>query len=87
MSQKNWPTDAQILFYLKHYCKEMEIPLEKLQMINEIKQFALVSHIYWFLWSLVQDKISLISFDYKAYAYDRLLAYRELKAKLSVGNS
>ena len=85
----NWPTDNQILFYLKHYCKEMEIPLDKTQMLlgrghqilwrqqrydvissliiplTEIKQFALVSHIYWFLWSLVQEKVSLIRFDYK----------------------
>merc|ERR1711917_16662 len=61
----NWPTDNQILFYLKHYCKEMEIPLDKTQMLLEIKQFALVSHIYWFLWSLVQEKVSLIRFDYK----------------------
>ena len=29
----NWPTDNQILFYLKHYCKEMEIPLDKTQML------------------------------------------------------
>jgi len=78
----NWPTDNQILFYLKHYCKEMEIPLDKTQMLLEIKQFALVSHIYWFLWSLVQEKVSVIRFDYKSYAYDRLQAYRELKARI-----
>ena len=33
--------------------------------LKEIKKFALVSHIYWFLWSLVQEKVSLIRFDYK----------------------
>jgi len=61
----NWPSETQIIYFLKHYCKEAGCEFDKEKMVEEIKKFAMVSHIYWFLWSLVQAKISLIKFDYQ----------------------
>ena len=56
-------------------------------MLLETKQFALVSHVYWFLWSLVQDKVSRIKFDYQACSIYKLYnTVRRIALKIIVNN-
>uniref|UniRef100_A0A8C1R2U3 ethanolamine kinase n=1 Tax=Cyprinus carpio TaxID=7962 RepID=A0A8C1R2U3_CYPCA len=47
-------------------------------------RFALASHFFWGLWSVIQAKISTIEFGYMEYAMARFDAYFELKKKLRV---
>lgn len=48
---------------------------------NEIGRFTLLSHVGWAVWSLVQEQISNIEFDYIAYGRHRLQGYDYFKAK------
>ena len=50
--------------------------------INEANEFALVSHIYWMLWSFIQKRVSDIVFGYDEYAMDRYDAYKKLRSEL-----
>ena len=50
--------------------------------INEANEFALVSHIYWMLWSFIQKRVSDIVFGYDEYAMDRYDAYKRLRSEL-----
>jgi len=47
-------------------------------------RFALASHFFWGLWSIVQAKISSIEFGYMDYAQARFDAYFDQKRKLGV---
>lgn len=47
-------------------------------------RFALASHFFWGLWSIVQAKISSIEFGYMDYAQARFDAYFHQKRKLGV---
>ncbi|XP_055987613.1 choline kinase alpha isoform X2 [Sorex fumeus] len=53
-------------------------------MLVEVNRFALASHFFWGLWSIVQAKISSIEFGYMDYAQARFDAYFEQKRKLGV---
>ncbi|NXL68975.1 CHKA kinase, partial [Chordeiles acutipennis] len=46
-------------------------------------RFALASHFFWGLWSIVQAKISTIEFGYLDYAQSRFDAYFQQKAQFS----
>ncbi|XP_071617849.1 choline kinase alpha isoform X5 [Heliangelus exortis] len=46
--------------------------------------FALASHFFWGLWSIIQAKISSIEFGYLEYALSRFDAYFDQKKKLGV---
>ncbi|XP_077901610.1 choline kinase alpha isoform X7 [Ictidomys tridecemlineatus] len=50
----------------------------------EVNRFALASHFFWGLWSIVQAKISAIEFGYMEYAQARFDAYFDQKRKLGV---
>ena len=50
--------------------------------INEANEFALVSHIYWMLWSFIQKRVSDIVFGYDEHAMDRYDAYKRLRSEL-----
>uniref|UniRef100_H0W3H3 ethanolamine kinase n=1 Tax=Cavia porcellus TaxID=10141 RepID=H0W3H3_CAVPO len=54
------------------------------EMLLEVNRFALASHFFWGLWSIVQAKISSIEFGYMEYAQARFDAYFEQKRKLEV---
>ncbi|KAI6079941.1 Choline/ethanolamine kinase [Aix galericulata] len=51
------------------------------EMLTEINRFALASHFFWGLWSILQAKISTIEFGYLDYAQSRFEAYFQHKAQ------
>nr|XP_032640579.1 choline/ethanolamine kinase-like isoform X1 [Chelonoidis abingdonii] len=51
------------------------------EMLTEISRFALASHFFWGLWSILQAKISTIEFGYLDYALCRFQAYFQQKAQ------
>uniref|UniRef100_A0AAY4AZQ7 ethanolamine kinase n=1 Tax=Denticeps clupeoides TaxID=299321 RepID=A0AAY4AZQ7_9TELE len=52
-------------------------PVEKL--LLEARRFALASHFFWGLWSIIQAKIYTTKFGYLEYAQSRFEAYFEQK--------
>ncbi|XP_048829531.1 choline kinase alpha [Brienomyrus brachyistius] len=91
---KNYPSKAQQLHFISSYLSETDDGLENLseedqmelkeQMLEEINRFALASHFFWGLWSIIQARISTIEFGYMEYAVARFDAYFALKRKLGV---
>lgn len=92
-SQK-YPTREQQLHFISSYLatfqndfgnlsREEKSTIEE-EMLLEINRFALASHFFWGLWSIVQAKISSIEFGYMEYAQARFDAYFEQKRKLGV---
>ncbi|NXR07123.1 CHKB kinase, partial [Semnornis frantzii] len=73
-SPENYPSRQQQLHFIQHYLwDEAErcgdtTPEERLraedEMLTEINRFALASHFFWGLWSILQAKMSTISFGY-----------------------
>ncbi|KAG8563691.1 hypothetical protein GDO81_016174 [Engystomops pustulosus] len=70
----NYPTKKQQLHFISSYMAEFQPGFENLsneersivenEMLIEINRFALASHFFWGLWSIVQAKISSIEFGY-----------------------
>ncbi|XP_071414807.1 choline kinase alpha isoform X2 [Pithys albifrons albifrons] len=54
------------------------------EVLVEVNRFALASHFFWGLWSIIQAKISSIEFGYLEYALSRFDAYFDQKRKLKV---
>ncbi|TRY66392.1 hypothetical protein DNTS_003357 [Danionella cerebrum] len=91
---KNYPTRSQQMDFFQLYLLESHAGFENLsvedqkklkeEMLVEVNRFALASHFFWGLWSLIQAKISTIEFGYMEYAMARFNAYFELKRKLKV---
>jgi hypothetical protein len=50
--------------------------------VAEANAFALASHIYWGVWSVVQARFSLIDFDYFDYGDRRWSEYHRRKAEV-----
>ncbi|XP_034272662.1 choline kinase alpha isoform X1 [Pantherophis guttatus] len=90
----NYPTKKQQLHFITSYLAASQSGFENLShedkskieedMLVEINRFALASHIFWGLWSIIQAKISSIEFGYMDYALSRFDAYFEQKRKLKV---
>uniref|UniRef100_A0AAR2LJZ7 ethanolamine kinase n=1 Tax=Pygocentrus nattereri TaxID=42514 RepID=A0AAR2LJZ7_PYGNA len=90
----NYPTKAQQMHFFKSYLSEYDLELAKLSeedqlklredMLVEVNRFALASHFFWGLWSMIQARISTIEFGYLDYAMARFDAYFELKKKLGI---
>ncbi|XP_069739022.1 choline/ethanolamine kinase-like [Phaenicophaeus curvirostris] len=85
----NYPSRQQQLHFIRHYLSEEsgsspeeQSRLEE-QLLSEISRFALASHFFWGLWSILQAKISTIKFGYLDYAQSRFEAYFQHKAQLS----
>ncbi|XP_030071555.1 choline/ethanolamine kinase isoform X2 [Microcaecilia unicolor] len=84
-SQSNYPNRDQQLHFIRHYLSESSgnggVKTKKEQsqteeeMIVETNRFALASHFFWGLWSIVQAKMSTIEFGYLDYAQSRFEAY------------
>ena len=77
----NFPTEAQQVAFVKAYLEVVfKHHPEKKQnkkwsvdyILNEAKHFALMSHLFWALWAVVQAKLSNIEFGYLEYAIVRL---------------
>jgi len=85
--QQEYPSEqAQAEFleqYLKHimagddFDKDDDYPI----MLLEVNRHALISHLMWTVWSLVQSKVSDIEFDYLQYAKQRMEGYHYFKQR------
>ncbi|XP_028034967.1 choline/ethanolamine kinase isoform X1 [Bombyx mandarina] len=74
--------------YLKHYSSNVsEEPQEPSiddvnHLLNEVEAFALASHLFWTLWSIVNASKSQIPFGYWEYALSRFETYQRLKIEV-----
>lgn len=90
----NYPTKKQQLHFISSYLAAFPNEFENLsneeksiieeEMLVEVNRFALASHFFWGLWSIVQAKISSIEFGYMEYAQARFDAYFDQKRRLGV---
>ncbi|XP_066540331.1 choline kinase alpha isoform X2 [Hoplias malabaricus] len=91
---KNYPTKAQQMRFFKSYLSEYDTGLGNVSeedqlklgedMLVEVNRFALASHFFWGLWSVIQARISTIEFGYMDYAMARFDAYFQLKKELGI---
>ncbi|XP_042531784.1 choline kinase alpha isoform X2 [Dipodomys spectabilis] len=91
---QKYPTRRQQLHFISSYLTTFQSDFEKLsseeqsfieeEILLEVNRFALASHFFWGLWSIVQAKISSIEFGYMDYAQARFDAYFDQKRKLGV---
>ncbi|XP_077901609.1 choline kinase alpha isoform X6 [Ictidomys tridecemlineatus] len=89
-----YPTRKQQLHFISSYLTTFQNDFENLSseeksaieedVLLEVNRFALASHFFWGLWSIVQAKISAIEFGYMEYAQARFDAYFDQKRKLGV---
>ncbi|XP_075064554.1 choline/ethanolamine kinase [Mixophyes fleayi] len=82
----DYPTREQQLHFLRPYlleiCPELSAEERHVQeeaMVLEVNRFALASHFFWGLWSILQAKMSTIEFGYLDYALSRFDAYFQQK--------
>ncbi|KAF9812512.1 hypothetical protein SFRURICE_019000 [Spodoptera frugiperda] len=73
--------------YLKHYQANVsdrtEVSLDDVnKLLDEVEAFALASHLFWALWSIVNASKSQIPFGYWEYAVSRLETYLRLKLEV-----
>ncbi|XP_063293929.1 choline kinase alpha [Pelobates fuscus] len=93
-SFSNYPTRKQQIHFISSYMTECQPGYENLsneerikienEMLTEVNRFALASHFFWGLWSIVQAKISSIEFGYMEYATARFDAYFQQKRRLGL---
>lgn len=93
-SFSNYPSKKQQLHFISNYMAEFQPGFENLsneerskienEMLIEVNRFALASHLFWGLWSIIQAKISSIEFGYMDYATARFDAYFLQKKKLGL---
>uniref|UniRef100_A0A8C9V7L8 Ethanolamine kinase n=2 Tax=Scleropages formosus TaxID=113540 RepID=A0A8C9V7L8_SCLFO len=86
---ENYPNRQQQLHFFRNYllenkeysenCTQEEQSQIEKAMILEANRFALASHFFWGLWSIIQAKISTIEFGYMDYAHSRFDAYFKQK--------
>ncbi|XP_041337087.1 choline kinase alpha isoform X2 [Pyrgilauda ruficollis] len=89
-----YPSKKQQLHFLSNYLSAFHDGFENLsdeekseleeEVLVEVNRFALASHFFWGLWSIIQAKISSIEFGYLEYALSRFDAYFDQKRKLKV---
>ncbi|CAH2273679.1 choline ethanolamine kinase [Pelobates cultripes] len=83
---EDYPTREQQLHFFRSYLAEScpalseeECLVQTEAMVLEVNRFALASHFFWGLWSILQAKISTIEFGYLEYAISRFEAYFQQK--------
>lgn len=89
---EDYPTKEQQVNFVQSYIREYFSTNtshsqydEKWQvnfMVKEANRFALLSHFFWAMWSVVQAKMSDISFGYMEYAHARMDHYLKQKAEI-----
>ncbi|XP_035395539.1 choline kinase alpha isoform X2 [Cygnus atratus] len=89
-----YPSKKQQLHFISSYLSAFHDGFENLsneekfkleeEVLIEVNRFALASHFFWGLWSIIQAKISSIEFGYLEYALSRFDAYFDQKKKLKV---
>ncbi|XP_075998058.1 choline kinase alpha [Genypterus blacodes] len=86
---KNYPSKAQQLHFIESYLfesspefveltKDAQMKLKE-ELYVEVNRFALASHFFWGLWSIIQARLSTIEFGYLEYALARFDAYFQQK--------
>ncbi|XP_064175524.1 choline/ethanolamine kinase-like [Anguilla rostrata] len=85
----NYPNRAQQLHFIRNYLSESngypedagpeDRARQEEEMLLEVNRYALASHFFWGLWSIIQAKISKIEFGYLDYAQSRFEAYFKQK--------
>lgn len=91
---QKYPSRKQQLHFISSYLAAFQNDFANLsseeksaveeEMLVEVNRFALASHFFWGLWSIVQAKISSIEFGYMDYAQARFDAYFDQKRRLGV---
>ncbi|XP_010890989.1 choline kinase alpha isoform X2 [Esox lucius] len=94
VNSKNYPSKAQQLHFITSYLSETDKGFNNLsdedqiqlkeELFVEVNRFALASHFFWGLWSMIQARISTIEFGYMEYAKARFDAYFEQKLNLGI---
>ncbi|CAI9166636.1 unnamed protein product [Rangifer tarandus platyrhynchus] len=88
----NYPTQGQQLHFIHHYLAEVkkgetvsQEEQRKLEadLLVEANRYALASHFFWGLWSILQASMSTIEFGYLEYAQSRFQFYFQQKGQLT----
>ncbi|XP_017654093.1 choline/ethanolamine kinase isoform X2 [Nannospalax galili] len=88
----DYPTRGQQLHFIRHYLEEVQkgeiLSLEKQKKLEEdllveVNRYALASHFFWGLWSILQASMSTIEFGYLEYAQSRFQFYFQQKGQLT----
>ncbi|XP_023381223.1 choline/ethanolamine kinase isoform X4 [Pteropus vampyrus] len=88
----DYPTRGQQLHFIRHYLAEVkkgEIVSQEEQsnleedLLVEVNRYALASHFFWGLWSILQASMSTIEFGYLEYAQSRFQLYFQQKGQLT----
>ncbi|XP_053055574.1 choline/ethanolamine kinase isoform X1 [Acinonyx jubatus] len=88
----DYPTRGQQLHFIRHYLAEVKkgetISQEEQRKLEEdllveANRYALASHFFWGLWSILQASMSTIEFGYLEYAQSRFQFYFQQKGQLS----
>jgi len=79
-----YPTDAKQMEFIRHYVeksnpemlsmKDWDIMSE--EMASTINKNALISHLTWITWAILQSKYSQVDFDYLKYANLRIQGFK-----------
>eukprot|EP00457_Paulinella_chromatophora_P009181 gb/GEZN01009237.1/.p1 GENE.gb/GEZN01009237.1/~~gb/GEZN01009237.1/.p1 ORF type:complete len:428 (-),score=32.20 gb/GEZN01009237.1/:43-1326(-) len=83
----NWslfPSEQLQKFFIQHYLFKsgLECSGEAVDhFYTGVQPWILLAHLFWGIWAVIQASISLIDFDYLAYAKMRFQGYREMKHK------
>uniref|UniRef100_A0A8D2H7B1 Ethanolamine kinase n=1 Tax=Urocitellus parryii TaxID=9999 RepID=A0A8D2H7B1_UROPR len=88
----DYPTRGQQLHFIRHYLAEVkkgetlsQEEQKKLEedLLVEVSRYALASHFFWGLWSILQASMSTIEFGYLEYAQSRFQFYFQQKGQLT----
>lgn len=80
----NYPTKEQRLSFFNHYLdpsclEDSQKDAQIDSLYKETEFFTLISHMYWGLWSVIQNQQSNIAFNYQQYAVERFRCYLHYK--------
>ncbi|RVE71382.1 hypothetical protein OJAV_G00051230 [Oryzias javanicus] len=86
---QKYPSKTQQLHFIESYLRESDPGFHNLsaadqmklkeELFVEVNRFAMASHFFWGLWSLIQARLSTIEFGYLEYAKARFEAYFQQK--------
>jgi len=78
-----YPSREEQRRFLRIYFDERGIKhFDEEKTLDILKCISVLPHLSWFLWCLVQARISKIEFDYRKYAQVQLNMYFKLKSQL-----
>ncbi|XP_024114598.1 choline kinase alpha isoform X2 [Oryzias melastigma] len=86
---QKYPSKTQQLHFIESYLRESDAGFHNLsaadqmklkeELFVEVNRFAMASHFFWGLWSIIQARLSTIEFGYLEYAKARFEAYFQQK--------